>query len=75
MELAKQFIGDHPNYRLAVVHGNALEEADSIVAELKKILPDYEDFFEGQISPSLGVHTGPGLIGIGVQKINEINLI
>ena len=26
-------------------------------------------FVEGQISPVLGVHTGPGTIGIVVQKI------
>lgn len=71
LELAKQFIGNHPNYRLAVAHGNAWDEAEPLIEELKEVLPNYEELFEGQISPSLGVHTGPGLIGIGVQKINK----
>jgi len=28
-------------------------------------------FMEGQISPALGVHTGPGLIGIGYFDLDD----
>ncbi len=28
-------------------------------------------FMEGQISPALGVHTGPGLVGVGFLNLDE----
>ncbi|MPN38515.1 hypothetical protein SDC9_186039 [bioreactor metagenome] len=34
------------------------------------MLPHCNMFAEGQISPALGVHTGPGLIGIAIQLID-----
>lgn len=57
------------NYNLAVVHGGAEHEALEMVNKLKKLLPDFVNVFQGQISPALVVHTGPGLIGIGIQGI------
>jgi fatty acid-binding protein DegV len=32
-------------------------------------LPDYRYSIGGQITPALVVHTGPGLIGIGIQRL------
>lgn len=56
-------------YNLAIAHGDALEEAKAIYENIKSKLPNCEKIFMGQISPALVVHTGPGLIGIGVQLI------
>jgi len=56
-------------YNITVMHGAAKEEADELLAELKARLPDYGYAIEGQITPALVVHTGPGLIGIGVQPV------
>jgi hypothetical protein len=36
---------------------------------MKALLPEYRISIEGQITPALVVHTGPGLIGIGVQRL------
>ncbi|NLC03161.1 MAG: DegV family protein, partial [Tissierellia bacterium] len=69
LELAVAFIGDHSNYNLGIVHGAAEEEANQIKKYLITQLPNAKVFVEGQISPVLGVHTGPGTIGIVVQKI------
>lgn len=69
IELAENFIGDHKDYNLGIVHGAAEEEANEIKEYLIKELPNAKVFVEGQISPVLGVHTGPGTIGIVVQKI------
>lgn len=69
LELAVDFIGDHSNYNLGIVHGAAEEEANELKKSLLLKLPDSKVFIEGQISPALGVHTGPGTIGIVVQKI------
>ncbi|NTU88691.1 MAG: DegV family protein [Actinobacteria bacterium] len=54
-------------YNIAVVHGDAREEADELLTMLKERLPNYRLALEGPLTPSLVVHTGPGLIGIGVQ--------
>ena len=36
---------------------------------LEARLPDFRIAIEGQITPALVVHTGPGLIGVGVQRL------
>lgn len=69
LELAVEFIGDNKEYNIGVVHGAAEDDAEKLSEELKSMLPNYKMFAEGQISPALGVHTGPGTIGIVVQKL------
>lgn len=70
-ELAIKQVGSHTHYHLAVVHGDAQEEANEAKAFMIEKCPNYEEFMEGQISPCLGVHTGPGLLGIGVYIIED----
>lgn len=69
LDLATEFIGDSKDYNIGVVHGAAEDDAEELLGELKSRLPKYKIFVEGQISPALGVHTGPGTIGIVVQKL------
>lgn len=54
---------------VAVVHGNAREEAAHVMNEVKRLIPNSKVFYEGTVSPALVVHTGPGLIGINVQAL------
>ena len=70
LDLAVKFVQGSKRYNIAVVHGDAAVEAAQIVTQLKERLPDAELVVEGQISPALVVHTGPGLIGIGVQCLD-----
>ena len=70
MDLAYQFAQNHKRYALAVMHSNAEEEAEAVRQELLKLLPDPHLVITGQISPTLIVHTGPGLIGIGVHILD-----
>jgi DegV family protein with EDD domain len=56
-------------YNIAVVHAAAKEEADELLAALKAALPDFRYEIDGDLTPALLVHTGPGLIGIGVQVL------
>lgn len=72
ISLVEEFAANAKKYNLAVAYGGetALKEAEAIRTELKKRLSHYENFFFDQISPALGVHTGPGLIGIGVQILD-----
>jgi len=67
LEKAVEFAQGAKECNITVMHGAAKEEADALLATLKERLPDFRIAIEGQITPALVVHTGPGLIGIGVQ--------
>lgn len=54
--------------RLAVLNGGSGSEFDALVKRLKD-LPNIKDFVISEISPALGVHTGPGLLAICIQEI------
>jgi DegV family protein with EDD domain len=70
VELVKQFIGNHKHFRLAVAQGDALEEAKEMKTRLEREFPHIKEILFGQISPALVVHTGPGLLGIGIQLLD-----
>lgn len=72
LNLVENFAATSKKYNLAIAYGGktALKEAEAIRIEMKEKLPNFEEFFFDQISPALGVHTGPGLIGIGVQLLD-----
>ncbi len=69
LETAVEFAKGAEEYNITVMHGAAQAEADALLAALKERLPDARFAVEGQITPALVVHTGPGLIGIGVQRL------
>lgn len=48
---------------IAVVHGAAKAEAERLMTELRELM-NVSRTFISQVSPVLGVHTGPGLLGI-----------
>ena len=52
---------------ICVMHGGALEEAKKLLDQVKSI-PNVLTTYFGEISPSLGVHTGPGLVGVVIEK-------
>jgi DegV family protein with EDD domain len=69
LEKAVEFAAGAKEYSITVMHGAAKDEADVLLATMKERLPDFRYVIEGQITPALVVHTGPGLIGIGVQRL------
>ena len=54
----------------AVAHSNAEAEALPVLEKMKDALPESEYVF-AQITPSMVVHTGPGLIGLGIQLLDD----
>lgn len=60
-------IKENIRYSIAVAHGAAPEKAKKILDELRARLPDCRRFIFSDVSPALGVHTGPGLVGICIQ--------
>ncbi|MFA7572465.1 MAG: DegV family protein [Lutispora sp.] len=67
VEIAKEISEGHM-VNLAVMHGNAEIEAVKIKNTLSE-LPNVKEIVFGQIGPALGVHTGPGLVGVCVHII------
>ncbi len=54
---------------VAVIDGNAKEEAARVVQQVKQLIPNCKSFIESTVGPALAVHTGPGLLGIYVQAL------
>ncbi|MFV0561409.1 MAG: DegV family protein [Enterococcus sp.] len=71
LSLVKEFVGSAKKFNLAVAHAAAADEAAQMGKALKEALPSVENIYFGEISPSLVVHTGPGLLGIGVQVLDD----
>ncbi len=69
LQQAVGFAAGAEEYNIRVMHGAAEQEADELLAALKAQLPDFRIAIQGQITPVLIVHTGPGLVGIGVQRL------
>lgn len=67
----KERVGTAKVFNLAVAHGDAKEEATEMMARLKEEFPQAQQIYFGQISPALIVHTGPGLLGVGVQVLEK----
>lgn len=66
-EIACAYAQDGSKVNIAFAHGNALEELEKIREDVLTRLTNIKDVYVGPVSPALGVHTGPGLIGICVQ--------
>ncbi len=52
-------------HNVAICHGGAKEEAQELVERLKK-LGNIAELITGHVSPVIGVHTGPGTLGLVV---------
>jgi len=75
VELLEEQLKGKTNYYLSVCHGYAQEEADQISDILKPYIERAAFYTEGQISPALGVHTGPGLVGIGFFELDDSDFV
>ncbi len=68
--VARKALSGSQAYRVAIVHGDAEEEARAIYNRADELFPHAKELYFEQISPALVVHTGPGLLGIGVQRMD-----
>lgn len=66
LQIAAEKIGQQ-RADVAVMQGGALEVAQEIFIKIKEIA-NVDNYFIGQVGPVIGVHTGPGLIGIVILK-------
>lgn len=66
LEMVQAYIGNHSHFTLAIAQGDALNDAMRIKERLHLLYPN-QTISIGSVSPALGVHTGPGLLGIAIQ--------
>ena len=67
VQIVEEQVKNHP-IRLAVLNGGSSAEFEALVKRLKD-LPNVIDFITSEVSPALGVHTGPGLLAVCIQEI------
>ena len=68
LDLAKDFASQTAHSELAVMNGYAEEEGIATRKRAEAFIVNGTVMVTGQIGAALGVHTGPGLIGIGVLQ-------
>ncbi|MFL2100588.1 DegV family protein [Desemzia sp. FAM 23989] len=68
-----EFAQQATKYDVAVCYAGreTKELADTIAGKLKNALPNIRTSYFDSLSPALGVHTGPGLIGIAVSRLEK----
>lgn len=69
--MTREKLGQHKNYYLSICHGDDYEEMLLMKEQLNDLVAGAKIYAEGQISPVLGVHTGPGLLGIGIMVLED----
>ncbi|MFI3226197.1 MAG: DegV family protein [Clostridia bacterium] len=69
IDLALKHLENAKEYNICISNGGAYDEIDEFSSEVRKIFSKAKKIYQGDISPTLGVHTGPGLLGLGVQII------
>lgn len=65
MDSLKDYIGDKKAY-LAIMNGDGTRYLDIIRARINEMFPQCEVVVDKQITATMAIHTGPGLIGVGV---------
>lgn len=70
-ELALAYAKEHKRYNVGIIHCNASVEAEELRQSIVEDLPNTDVFLMDQATPALGVHAGPGALGICIQIIDE----
>jgi DegV family protein with EDD domain len=69
LQLAKEFANKGKNAEIGVMYSGQVTGIEEIKGKLEQLMPNTKVNLRGQISPVLGVHVGPGLIGIVVYLL------
>jgi DegV family protein with EDD domain len=68
--LAQKSAGRSPS-RVAIIHANAKQQAEVLADHLKTTLGPTETFIS-ELTPVIGAHTGPGLVGCAVHRLDDL---
>ena len=64
VELAGETAAGKTFEKMAVVHVNALQQAQEFEAQLRQSLPCPEKIILAEVTPGLSVHSGAGMVGV-----------
>lgn len=70
IELTVEKAAGSPIEKMAIIHVNALENAQKLEGQLRDFLPCPDEIIYAQLTPGLSVHSGAGLVGV-VSVIRE----
>lgn len=70
LDLVATTIGTAKRVNVAVCDGADPELRQTVLEKLQAAHPNVLKWYAGDVSPALGVHTGPGLIGVGIQILD-----
>jgi DegV family protein with EDD domain len=71
IELAADALDGKKRYRLAAIHGGAAESYEGFRDSVLSAFPDAESFVDSELGATLSVYTGPGMLGVGVQILED----
>lgn len=71
IDLAKSHAPEGARYILMVANGGCPDEMDAVKAHYTRVLPDFENLYEGEVDCTLGTHVGPNLLGAGILVLGE----
>ncbi|OJX41264.1 MAG: hypothetical protein BGO78_00500 [Chloroflexi bacterium 44-23] len=66
VEIMMEKVDEHFPVRVSVQHANAYQEAEQLLERIQSKFPDGQlaETMISEVSPVIGTHTGPGLLGI-----------
>lgn len=67
LKLAEEHANGQPIGRFSVLHGDALDEAEALLARVIELFNPRETYLS-YLTPTLGVHVGPGALGVAVES-------
>ena len=70
VDMAVDRCGEHKRYNLAVAHGGAPEEMETMRQMLTEALPNSDHLWDGEIDGTLSVYIGDGVLGAAVQVLD-----
>ncbi len=57
------------DYNISLMHGNLSHEMVLLKDEIKAIMPDYNNLWQGHIGGAISVHLGSGVLAVAIQKL------
>lgn len=67
-DMAKNYASQFEKYNVVIANIKAPDEAIKMSERAKNELPNINLMIESLASPAVSIHSGPGLVGIGIQK-------
>ncbi len=70
VEMIRELANKSSKYYIAICDGYAKDEIKEVKESIHDLIQNAEYFSEGQITSTLSIHTGPGLVGVGFFPID-----